>query len=129
MVELGKLGKVLGPRGLMPNPKAGTVTPNLGQAIREIKAGKVEFRVDKIGILHLGVGKIRFSEQQIQENLLEFFRNMAIADLFFTGLLFGAYFLAVQFGMMPRPVAATAGANWCRTATGRSPRWAACSAA
>jgi large subunit ribosomal protein L1 len=76
MVELGKLGKILGPRGLMPNPKAGTVTPNLGQAIREIKAGKVEFRVDKFGILHLGFGKIKFTEAQLQENLLEFFRNV-----------------------------------------------------
>ncbi len=76
MVELGKLGKILGPRGLMPNPKAGTVTPNLGQAVKEIKAGKVEFRVDKTGILHLGFAKFNFSEQQIRENLLEFFRNI-----------------------------------------------------
>jgi len=76
MAEIGKLGKILGPRGLMPNPKAGTVTPNIGQAIHEIKAGKVEFRVDKFGILHLGVGKISFSEQQLRDNLAEFFRNV-----------------------------------------------------
>jgi large subunit ribosomal protein L1 len=76
MSELGKLGKILGPRGLMPNPKAGTVTPNIGQAIKEIKAGKVEFRVDKFGILHLGVGKLSFSEQQLKENLVEFFKNV-----------------------------------------------------
>ena len=76
MPDLGKVGKILGPRGLMPNPKTGTVTPNLGQAIREIKAGKVEFRVDKFGILHLGVGKLSFSEKQLQENLAEFFRNV-----------------------------------------------------
>jgi len=76
MPEIGKLGKILGPRGLMPNPKAGTVTPNIAQAITEIKAGKVEFRVDKFGILHLGVGKMSFSEQQIRENLAEFFRNI-----------------------------------------------------
>jgi large subunit ribosomal protein L1 len=76
MAEIGKLGKVLGPRGLMPNPKAGTVTPNLGQAIREIKAGKVEFRVDKFGILHLGVGRIKFGQQQLLDNLVEFFRNV-----------------------------------------------------
>jgi large subunit ribosomal protein L1 len=76
MAEIGKLGKILGPRGLMPNPKTGTVTPNLGQAIREIKAGKVEFRVDKFGILHLGVGRLSFTEQQLLENLHEFFRNV-----------------------------------------------------
>ncbi len=76
MAEIGKLGKILGPRGLMPNPKAGTVTPNLGQAIKEIKAGKVEFRVDKFGILHLGVGRLSFSDQMLAENLTEFFRNV-----------------------------------------------------
>jgi large subunit ribosomal protein L1 len=76
MSEIGKLGKVLGPRGLMPNPKAGTVTPNIAQAIREIKAGKVEFRVDKFGILHLGVGRLSFTEQQLLENIAEFFRNV-----------------------------------------------------
>jgi large subunit ribosomal protein L1 len=76
MPDLGKLGKILGPRGLMPNPKTGTVTPNIGNAIREIKAGKVEFRVDKFGILHLGVGKLSFSEKQLQDNLAEFFRNV-----------------------------------------------------
>jgi large subunit ribosomal protein L1 len=76
MPELGKLGKILGPRGLMPNPKTGTVSPNIGQAITEIKAGKVEFRVDKFGILHLGVGKMSFSETQIRDNLAEFFRNV-----------------------------------------------------
>ncbi len=76
MPELGKVGKILGPRGLMPNPKTGTVTPNIGNAIREIKAGKVEFRVDKFGILHLGIGKLSFTEKQIQENVEEFFRNV-----------------------------------------------------
>ena len=76
MPEIGKLGKILGPRGLMPNPKAGTVTPNIAQAIQEIKAGKVEFRVDKFGILHLGVGRLSFTEQQLRENLAELFRNV-----------------------------------------------------
>ncbi|MBU0509346.1 50S ribosomal protein L1 [bacterium] len=76
MAELGKLGKILGPRGLMPNPKSGTVTQNIGQAIKEVKAGKTEFRVDKYGILHLGVGKLSFSTRQLEENLAEFFRNV-----------------------------------------------------
>jgi large subunit ribosomal protein L1 len=68
MRETGKLGKVLGPKGLMPNPKAGTVTPNVGQAVKEIKAGKIEYRVDDQGICHAGIGKIQFNEQQIREN-------------------------------------------------------------
>jgi len=68
MRSVGKLGKVLGPRGLMPNPKTGTVTPNIAQAVREIKAGKVEFRVDKTGIVHAPVGKISFPSQSLIEN-------------------------------------------------------------
>src|SRR5216117_3765186 len=68
MRSVGKLGKILGPRGLMPNPKTGTVTFEVGKAIREIKAGKVEFRVDKTGIVHAPCGKIQFSEKQLYEN-------------------------------------------------------------
>jgi large subunit ribosomal protein L1 len=68
MRAVGKLGKVLGPRGLMPNPKTGTVTPNVAQAVKEIKAGKVEFRVDKTGIVHAPVGKISFPAQSLIEN-------------------------------------------------------------
>src|SRR5918994_4159479 len=68
MRVVGKLGKVLGPRGLMPNPKTGTVTPNVSQAVKEIKAGKVEFRVDKTGIVHAPVGKTSFSTQNLVEN-------------------------------------------------------------
>ena len=68
MRAVGRLGKVLGPRGLMPNPKTGTVTPNVSQAIREIKAGKVEFRVDKTGIVHAPVGKISFPAQNLIDN-------------------------------------------------------------
>src|SRR5690349_16590056 len=68
MRAVGKLGKVLGPRGLMPNPKTGTVTPNIAQAVKEIKAGKVEFRVDKTGIIHAPVGKISFPTQNLIEN-------------------------------------------------------------
>lgn len=68
MRAVGKLGKVLGPRGLMPNPKTGTVTPNVAQAVTEIKAGKVEFRVDKTGIVHAPVGKVSFPAQNLIEN-------------------------------------------------------------
>jgi large subunit ribosomal protein L1 len=68
MRGVGKLGKILGPRGLMPNPKTGTVTFDVGKAIREIKAGKVEFRVDKTGIVHAPCGKIQFDEKRLYEN-------------------------------------------------------------
>ncbi len=68
MRSVGKLGKVLGPRGLMPNPKTGTVTFDVGKAIKEIKAGKVEFRVDKTGIIHAPFGKIQFDEKSLYEN-------------------------------------------------------------
>lgn len=69
MKEVGKLGKVLGPRGLMPNPKAGTVTFEVGKAVSDIKAGKVEFRVDKAGILHAPFGRVSFDETALAENL------------------------------------------------------------
>jgi large subunit ribosomal protein L1 len=68
MRGVGRLGKVLGPRGLMPNPKTGTVTPNVAQAIKEIKAGKVEFRVDKTGIVHAPVGKTSFPAENLVAN-------------------------------------------------------------
>jgi large subunit ribosomal protein L1 len=68
MRAVGKLGKVLGPRGLMPNPKTGTVTPDIAKAVKEIKAGKVEFRVDKTGIVHAPVGKISFPAASLIEN-------------------------------------------------------------
>jgi large subunit ribosomal protein L1 len=69
MSQVGKLGKVLGPRGLMPNPKTGTVTFDVAQAVKEIKAGKIDFRVDKYGILHVGVGKASFTAENLEENV------------------------------------------------------------
>ena len=68
MKSLGRLGKVLGPRGLMPNPKAGTVTFEVGKAVSDLKAGKIEFRVDKTAIVHAPVGKVSFAEKQLAEN-------------------------------------------------------------
>ena len=72
MGEVGKLGKVLGPRGLMPNPKSGTVTADVAKAVKEVKAGKIEFRVDKAGILHAPVGKVNFEAKQLSENVAAF---------------------------------------------------------
>jgi large subunit ribosomal protein L1 len=72
MGQLGQLGKVLGPRGLMPNPKAGTVTMDVTKAVREIKAGKIEFRVDKTGNVHAPIGKVKFTTDQLADNLSAF---------------------------------------------------------
>lgn len=70
MKEMGRLGKILGPRGLMPNPKAGTVTEDVAKAIKEVKAGRVEFRMDKQGNIHVPVGKVSFEEKAIKENTM-----------------------------------------------------------
>ena len=74
MGVVGKLGKVLGPRGLMPNPKLGTVTPDVATAVKNAKAGEVQFRVEKAGLVHAGVGKASFSEQQLSENVQAFLK-------------------------------------------------------
>ncbi len=79
MGQLGALGRVLGPRGLMPNPKAGTVTMDVAKAVKEIKAGKIEFRVDKTGNVHVPIGKVSFSEQQLAENLAAFLETIVKA--------------------------------------------------
>ena len=72
MGKLGALGRVLGPRGLMPNPKSGTVTNEVGKAVKEVKQGKIDFKVDKYGIVHTSVGKVSFTTEQIAENAKEF---------------------------------------------------------
>jgi len=72
MAKIGALGRVLGPRGLMPNPKTGTVTMEVGKAVEEVKKGKIDFKVDKFGIIHSAVGKVSFEPQKIAENIREF---------------------------------------------------------
>ncbi len=76
MGEVGKLGRILGPRGLMPNPKSGTVTFDVVQAVNEVKAGKIEYRVDKTGNVHAAVGKCSFSEKMLQENILMIYQSV-----------------------------------------------------
>lgn len=77
MAQVGKLGRVLGPRGLMPNPKSGTVTMDIGQAVKEVKAGKIDFKVDKFGIIHTSVGKVSFDSDKIKENVLEMIQTVS----------------------------------------------------
>jgi large subunit ribosomal protein L1 len=77
MAKVGKLGRVLGPRGLMPNPKSGTVTLEVGKAVKEVKAGKIDFKVDKTGIIHASIGKVSFSPDKIQDNAQEMINTIA----------------------------------------------------
>jgi large subunit ribosomal protein L1 len=76
MSELGKLGKILGPKGLMPNPKSGTVTQDIEKAVKEVKAGRIEFRVEKAGIVHACVGKASFDEKKLEENVMTFINQI-----------------------------------------------------
>jgi large subunit ribosomal protein L1 len=76
MSELGKLGKILGPKGLMPNPKSGTVTQDVAQAVKEVKAGKIEFRVEKAGIVHTALGKLDFEAEKLEENTKAFLNTI-----------------------------------------------------
>ena len=76
MGKIGALGRVLGPRGLMPNPKSGTVTTDVANAVREVKQGKIDFKVDKAGIIHTSVGKVSFTPEQIKDNVKEFVQTL-----------------------------------------------------
>lgn len=71
MAKVGRLGRILGPRGLMPNPKSGTVTMDVAQAVTEVKAGKIDFKVDKTGIIHTSIGKVSFGPEQLRDNAME----------------------------------------------------------
>ena len=77
MAKIGPIGRILGPRGLMPNPKTGTVTMEIGNAVKEVKAGKIDFKVDKTGIVHAAIGKVSFTPEQIYENASEFLNAVA----------------------------------------------------
>ncbi len=99
MREVGKLGKVLGPRGLMPTPKAGTVTTDIAKAVKEIKAGKVEFKVDKTGNINNAVGKISFSKESLLENLMSLFQGIARAKPASSkGIFFRSLYLSTTMG-------------------------------
>jgi large subunit ribosomal protein L1 len=76
MAKIGKLGRVLGPRGLMPNPKSGTVTMEIGKAVEDVKMGKIDFKVDKYGIVHTSIGKVSFTAEKIAENAREFIQTI-----------------------------------------------------
>jgi large subunit ribosomal protein L1 len=76
MAKIGKLGRVLGPRGLMPNPKSGTVTMEIGKAVKEVKMGKIDFKVDKYGIIHTSIGKVSFTAEKLADNAREFIQTI-----------------------------------------------------
>lgn len=76
MAKIGAIGRILGPRGLMPNPKTGTVTMEVGKAVTEVKAGKIDFKVDKQGIVHASIGKVSFEPEKLAENAIEFFNTV-----------------------------------------------------
>ena len=76
MAKIGAIGRILGPRGLMPNPKTGTVTMDIAKAVAEVKAGKIDFKVDKTGIVHAGIGKVSFDAQKLAENATEFLNTV-----------------------------------------------------
>jgi large subunit ribosomal protein L1 len=100
MAKIAKIGKILGPRNLMPNPKSGTVTPEVGKAVEEVKKGKIAFKVDKFGIVHTSVGRVSFSAQQINENaetLLQVLSKMKPATAK------GIYFMGISMASTMSP--------------------------
>ena len=86
MPHVGKLGSILGPRGLMPNPKSGTVTPDVGKAVKEFKAGRVEYRNDRYGNVHIPIGKVSFETEQLVANMSR--RKLLPTHNYFTGIFF-----------------------------------------
>jgi large subunit ribosomal protein L1 len=100
MGTVGKIGKILGPRGLMPNPKAGTVTFDVGKTVRDVKAGKIEYRVDKFGIVHSIIGKASFSEQNLVENYQSLMEEILRAK---PSAAKGKYLKSISFAMTMSP--------------------------
>ena len=100
MAKVGKLGKVLGPRGLMPNPKSGTVTLEVGKAVKEVKAGKIDFKIDKQGIIHCSIGKASFSPDKIRDNAMEM---LAVVAKLKPASAKGAYFRSITLSTTMSP--------------------------
>lgn len=99
MPKVGKLGRVLGPRGLMPNPKSGTVTPDVANAVKEVKAGKIDFKVDKTGIIHVAIGKVSFSVEQLLDNATEMLQTLnKMKPTTSKGIYFRSIFMAATMG-------------------------------
>lgn len=99
MAKVGRLGRILGPRGLMPNPKSGTVTPDVAKAVKEVKAGKIDFRVDKNGIIHVAVGKVSFTSEQIKDNAIELLQTLhRMKPSSAKGVYFKSIFMASTMG-------------------------------
>lgn len=103
MPKIARLGKILGPRGLMPNPKSGTVAPDIGRAVRELKAGKIEIRNDKTGVVHVPIGKASFETQKLRENAVEVLK--ALESLRPAGVK-GNYILSVYLSTTMSPAVA-----------------------
>lgn len=100
MSKVGRLGRVLGPRGLMPNPKTGTITMNVGEAVGEVKKGKISFRVDKFGIIHASVGRVSFSPEKLEGNASEVLRTISkMKPSTAKGIYFKSVYMASTMGL------------------------------